>query len=203
MGDKYIFELEDNAYLNEQYTSQKLFKVRGFDNLVFDWNDLQRLTPYTEPDTEQVREEAYEKGYKTAKCQCNIQAEKDLREVGERHYQKGLSDAWECARKIAQTDTRKHFAIFDLHTSYEIFKHYTATEAINRIQQYEQEKEQEIKVGDEVNAPCGKAVIIGVENNSARYVYSNGEYGFMEKSNLTRTGRSFPEIVAILEKMKE
>jgi len=77
------------------------------------------VTPYTEPDLEQVRKEAYEKGkmdiyiediktinalkkevdeayqrgYETAKHKCNIQSEKDMREVGERHYQKGLSDA--------------------------------------------------------------------------------------------------------------
>lgn len=55
------------------------------------------LTPYTEPDFQQVREEAYAQGYSkgftNAKVQCNIQAEKDMREVGERHYQKGYEDA--------------------------------------------------------------------------------------------------------------
>lgn len=101
------------------------------------------LTPYTEPDLEQVRKEAYEDGYKTAKVQCNIQAEKDMRDVGERHYQRGLSDAWDAARKISSMDSSKtRDEIFGLVITSNIFDENTASEAIEKIRQYEQEKEE-------------------------------------------------------------
>ena len=52
------------------------------------------LTPYTEPDLEQVRKEAYEKGWKEAE---------DHYEKGYNDgYDAGLSDAWEAARKVTQ-----------------------------------------------------------------------------------------------------
>lgn len=113
--------------------------------------DFSTIEPYTEPDMEQVRKEAYEDGYKTAKVQCNIQAEKDLREVGERHYQKGLSDAWEAARKIGSNSmcSLKEMGfdfsqcVFnDYNPSWYVVKNYSASECIEKIRQYEQEKEE-------------------------------------------------------------
>lgn len=112
--------------------------------------DFSTIDPYTEPDMEQVRKEAYEDGYKTAKVQCNIQAEKDLREVGERHYQKGLSDAWDVARKIGSNSicSLKEMGfdfgqcVFnDYNPSWYVVKNYSASECIEKIRQYEQEKE--------------------------------------------------------------
>lgn len=97
MGDKYILELEDKPLCVFDEDTQTYFprlrRVKGFNSLVFDQNGLNNLTPYTEPDLDAIKQEEYEKGYKTAKVQCNIQAEKDLREVGERHYRKGYQDA--------------------------------------------------------------------------------------------------------------
>ena len=135
---KYIIELEE-----DQYTI-RLLKIKNGEK----WPqcDFVAVTPYTEPDLEQVREEAYEDGYKTAKVQCNIQAEKDLREVGERHYQKGLSDAWETARKIIHMPEADLLNLFTecysaVCTSVQVFLKYDASECIEKIRQYEQEKE--------------------------------------------------------------
>jgi hypothetical protein len=136
---KYIIELErgETAYKTVDLNGTPLIQL------------LDPL-PYTEPDTEQVREEAYEDGYKTAKVQCNIQAEKDLREVGKRHYQKGLSDAWETARKIGSNSMCSlkeigfdfgQCVVNDYNPSWFVVKNYSASECIEKIRQYEESKE--------------------------------------------------------------
>ena len=168
------------------------------------------LTPYTEPDMEQVRKEAYEEGYKTAKVQCNIQAEKDLREVGERHYQKGLSDAWEAARKVTQVRKYGGYGdcleeVFGRHrVPWDVFD-YSASEAIEKIRQYEQEKEERIQVGDEIETPSGlKGYVVNfTDDELVHYVSSEGRFGTMGTSAVSKTGRHFPEIAAVLQKMKE
>ena len=172
------------------------------------------LTPYTEPDLEQVRKEAYEDGYKTAKVQCNIQAEKDLREVGERHYKKGLSDAWEAARKICGSVTDGGLnhstlnAIFGSRYSMSIMHRFTASEATEKIRQYAQ-KQKKIKVGDEVeNTQTGVKFIvthIWFNNHGEKGVsgFNHNRSAFSTTIELVKkTGRHFPEIAAVLEKMR-
>ena len=199
MSKTYIVETDDETQLLVE------IGVNSTGAALIATNPVSFLTPYTEPDTEQVREEAYEDGYKTAKVQCNIQAEKDLREVGERHYQKGLSDAWEAARKIWEynaTTLNKIFSKCCYSVVQDILRKYSASEVIEKIRQYEQE--QEIKVGDEVEAVAGKAVIIQVfGNGDVRYMYPDASIGFNDSCSITRTGRHFPEIAKVLRKMKE
>ena len=68
--------------------------------------------------------------------------------VQEEAYQKGLSDAWEAARKVTQV--RKYGGYGDClgdvfgrtDTSWDVFD-YSAPEAIEKIRQYEQEKEEQ------------------------------------------------------------
>ena len=162
------------------------------------------LTPYTEPDIEKAREEEYEKGYQdaTAKISSDEQA------IAEKAYQSGLNDAWKAARKIAcagahggyHIDTKIH--IFGAADYSYILANYNASEAIEKIRQYEQEKEQQIQVGDEVISPDGKGVVTEISDRTARIMFSSG-LGYMVKSeDLTKTGRHFPEIAAVLEKMR-
>ena len=87
------------------------------------------LTPYTKPDTEA----AYAHGYSNAE----IKYRAEVKEA----YQKGLSDAWEAARKIAhcalwedyRTDTGK----LSVYTG-DVLDYYTASEAIEKIRAHEQ-----------------------------------------------------------------
>lgn len=184
MGKKYILEIVENK------------------DGTFAWSDF---APYVKPDLEQVREEAYEEGYKTAKVQCNIQAEKDLREVGERHYQEGLSDAWEAAKKIAYMYSEDRQKIFGENLIQNIHDIYSASEVIEKIRQYEQEKE-EIQVGDEVATDAGNRASVLYENPDGTQAFvfkSDGTAAWWTKSALHRTGRNFPEIAEVLRKMKE
>lgn len=147
MGKKYIIELEDKPF--NKGNGDFLYRVKGFNSLVFDMTGINKLIPYTEPDLEQVRKEAYERGYETAKHECEDcpkQAYTDaIRMEG---YQKGLSDAWSAARKIIHMPEGDLLNIFTecysaVCTSVQVFLKYDAPEAIEKIQQYEQGKEEQ------------------------------------------------------------
>ena len=205
MGKKYIIELLDDC--NSKFKGIMLFGLTQEKQISVEMIPEESMTPYTELDMEQVREEAYEDGYKTAKVQCNIQAEKDLREVGERHYQKGLSDAWEAAQKIANMPYDEEEKAFGSGGWSFINKH-TASEAIEKIRQYEQKKEEQIQVGDEVNLKCGVGPAIymqGTNGSDEIYLlFNDGSCGIHGRDEIEcKTGRHFHEIAAVLEKMRE
>ena len=190
------------------------------------------LTPYTEPDLDAIKQEEYEKGYKTAKVQCNIQAEKDLREVGERHYQKGyqdatvkissdeqaiaeeayqrgLNDAWEVARKIYDISQEDRLEIFPEASTFvvaDICDRYSASEAIDKIRQYEQGKEEQIQVGDEVILDGRKYVVLVVDEDGIpeKLLEPDGcTLTLTTDVKLPKTGRHYPQIAEVLAKMKE
>lgn len=91
------------------------------------------LMPYTEHDTDKIREEAYRQGYDTGYGT----------KVNE-FYEQGLVDAWKAARKIAISEEsggltcREMQRIFCTDETDEIFD-MSASEAIERVRQYEQE----------------------------------------------------------------
>lgn len=94
MKKKYIIELEDKPF--HKGNGDFLYRVKGFNSLVFDMAGISKLTPYTEPDLEQIRKEAYQRGYCDAlEKHCEICEEKH---DAEEAYQQGLNDAWEAAR---------------------------------------------------------------------------------------------------------
>ena len=128
---------------------------------------ISRLTPYTEDSAyahgyteaeskyreirDELEKQAFEKGYGTAVAE----QECAVRKAAEKAYQKGLSDAWEAARKIYGSAT-KHGLPTEVITKifrdngkenfnyWDIVEDFSPAEAINRIQQYEQaQKEKE------------------------------------------------------------
>lgn len=172
MGKKYIIELEEP----EMFDERKFYTCTQIPWWALSEDIVENLTPYTAPDLEQVRKEAYEKG---------------------------LSDAWEAARKIWKYDTTTLKAIFgEGIMRMDWFMKFTASEAIEKLKAYEQEQE-EIKVGDEIVAASGKAVVLRVLDVNAYYVYKDATWGVMRCEELVKTGRHFPEIAEVLQKMKE
>lgn len=164
------------------------------------------LDPYTEPDMEQVRKEAYDKGYDDATAKIGS----DERAIAEKAYQKGLSDAWEAARKVTQVRKYGGYGdcleeVFGRHrVPWDVFD-YSASEAIEKIWQYEQEKEEQIRVGDEIETPSGlKGYVVNfTDDELVHYVSSEGRFGTMGTSAVSKTGRHFPEIAEVLAKMKK
>jgi len=144
MGKKYLLEIEENK------------------DGSFAWSNF---APYTEPDLEKIRQKAYDKAYADAVYNCSEgcshveqirqKAYKEGVEDGKRlcpapevcndmAYQKGLSDAWDAAKKIASDNAGRNYSIFGQHFTAEILNTHSASEALEEIRAYEQaQKEKE------------------------------------------------------------
>lgn len=129
-------------------------------------------------------------------------------------YERGLDDAWECARKIIDSATSVEGCewfeeIFGKGTITNIFKEYSASEIIVKIKEYEEKQKQtddEIKVGDEVDVPqldC-KGIVIAEANKETILVLSEYMDGVLrtEKHKVKKTGRYFPEIAKMKKKIQ-
>ena len=101
--------------------------------------DVAGLMPYTEPDLDAIRNEAYEKGVQDTKQHWGDAPRTCAYKCG---YENGLNDAWEAAREIATIPYDKGEKIFGA-TGWHIIMKYTASEAIEKIRQYEQRQEEQ------------------------------------------------------------
>lgn len=128
VGDKFIIEIA------EEFTGKcwcecpdLLYRIQGFNSLVFDENGLNILekheeSSFTQEDCDRARQEGYEEG---------------------------LKDAWEAARKIAASVLKGGLSgeelidIFNSATFGGIFAENTAAEAISKIKAYEEQKKAE------------------------------------------------------------
>lgn len=209
MGKKYIIELLDKC--NSKFKGIMLFGLTQEEQISVELMPEESMTPYTEPDIEQVRKEAYDKGYHNGHSACYETAKDIMEEKKNEAYQRGLADAWETARKIVTMPDRDFINsdILDLDPGESIFTKYTASEAIAKIKEYEDGK-QEIKVGDEVERILNgevdsKAVFLGDDDGYFRCLFWTGSCFTTlcyPKKQFRKTGRHFPEIAAVLEKMR-
>ena len=121
-------------------------------------------------------------------------------ELQDQAYQKGLDDAWECAKKM--TWTAKHGGygerlsdVFGRTDSFDFYD-YTPNEAIEKLKAFEQ-KQDEINVGDEVDWEGDKFVVTRIfkpynQKEQCDGVDADGcVYDAMLIENLTKTGRHF------------
>lgn len=139
-------------------------------------------------------------------------------------YDKGLADAWEAARKITCEVkyggfTREEIReIFGETYASDIMVKFTASEAIAKIKEYEEQQkiEQEIKVGDEVvyqyNGREKTGVVYDDTNFDGVHVYQIfSPFEFYPTDSATsesdkiirKTGRHFPQVEELLKAMKE
>ena len=193
MEKKYIIKLEENEIAYKTVNSNGRPMI-----------GLLHPSPYTEPDLEQVRKEAYDK------CRGDVEmlAHKLYSPKIDGAYQRGLNDAWECVRKISSMDSKTRDEIFDRVITSNIVDENTASEAIEKIRQYEQGKEEQIQVGDEVEGDedeqRGVVIDSRFENSQVAVLTGNSKvYSLWSKCAIHKTGRHFPEIAEALKKMRE
>jgi len=223
MTDKYIINVTKDRIKGEMLTFP--LNVNGTRMEISTGINVE---PYTVPDLEQIKGDAYSEGLKDGKAvtlaneqnnafndgykKCLNDMElvrKEERDRGyEDGYQEGIFEAWEAARKILFNPDDGGMSAIDVNevfgeSSWTVMKDFSASEVAAKIKEYEDSK-QKIKVGDEVEAVSGKAVIIHISDNKdkARYIYSDSTLGFDDICNLSKTGRHFPEIATVLEKMR-
>ena len=184
MNKKYIIELPENTYW-----IQWIMKGTKDGHPYMDFKDVEDLTPYTEPDTEAIEKEA---------------------------YQRGLNDAWEAAKKNYLPEDhggllgyKTRMKVFGTDNIGWIFKNLSASEAIEKIRAYEEKKkaEQEIKVGDWVQNGGVIGVVTYIEQTKFGICYHVlGEDGYLWRLDDTVTkkykGRVPKEIAGFLKKVE-
>jgi hypothetical protein len=142
MEKKYIVELYDENVKSVAGYDWLQLLISVADKSVMVETAIQ-LLPYTESDIEKnVREEAYEKGYQDAVVKIGS----DEQAIAEKAYQSGLSDAWEAARKLVLDSNHGGLTNYDIEEIFGVDEeqaiiNYSASEAIEKIRQYEQEQE--------------------------------------------------------------
>ena len=130
MGKKYIVEVKEGERLYK--TKLNALNEPVIREIVYD------CEPYTAPDLEQVRKEEYDKGYADAKGGY----ENGFENGYENGFANGMIVAWDAARKIGNMPYNEEEKVFGSGGWTFIEKH-TASEAIEKIQKYEQEKEKQ------------------------------------------------------------
>lgn len=126
-------------------------------------------------------------------------------------YQRGLEDAWECARRLlfnvedGGMSTSELCEIFHRYGSYSILKDYSVQEVMKRIEEYEKQKDA-IKIGDEVkfNHDDIKATVMDQSDKEGMWwLYTeNGCIEEWQDAYFRKTGRTFPQIEEVLKAMQ-
>lgn len=143
MGKKYIVEMKEGERLYKT-------KLNALNEPV-----ISAITyePYTEPNLEQIKKEAYEQGQKDLRDSCVPQDEEAYGIGYNEGYAQGLADVWDAARKIENLPEAEKFEIFGEYDMFHIMRRYTATEAIKKIRQYEQSQKELEQVQKEKEKP--------------------------------------------------
>lgn len=99
-------------------------------------------------DLNYIAEEAYKRGYDKGYAD-KTNNDKVCKDLAENFYQRGLNEAWQAGRKVVLSpdeggmSVQDLFAIFGNNSIENVFRKYSASEAIEKMKAYE-----EIKVGD-------------------------------------------------------
>ena len=187
VGDEFIVKIKevmdsDNGTL---YRS-------NFNTLVFDEYGLDKLQKLEDTD--------FLEGLKTGLTGLSCKSKEA--------YEKGLADAWELARKIADISTTKERAdIFGYCcngiTVTDVLRDFTPQQALAKIEAYEKEQE-EIKVGDVVEFEVGTIAVVTRREEEYIYVcFGDGtNMGFVKDEYVfKKTGRHI-DITQILEQIR-
>ena len=129
-------------------------------------------------------------------------------------YQEGLKDAWECFKKLVYPikdggfSTEKLREIFEMSLPSHIVRDFSPSEAIQKIKDYEeQQKQTEIRVGDEVYAFRDseiKRVVIYI-NDAGDVADTALPSGFIMScliKDLTKTGKHYDAIDEVLKELR-
>lgn len=177
VGDKFLIKI-DQVVKCDNSDPVELFKIKGFNSLVFDEYGLDKLPQvpiqtHTCRDTESDKEKAYEAG---------------------------LKDAWEAARKIGCTPpydglTRAELkGIFGTYISSHILKAFEAAEAVQKIKSFEAEKVK-IHVGDVLeHKKWGIRVVVTKVNELSFQSINTSTFEFVKGltgQNWEKTGQHF------------
>lgn len=179
--DKFVIEIdevfENNA--DDFIHEKELYRIKGFNSLVFDDNGLDKLEKY---ETFTVRPDAWDESLKE-------------------QYNKGLADAIKLARKLYEMPIHRLEQIFDGHIHMtDVLDNYEYVEILAKLEAYE--KAQGIKVGDVVERIGFTELFIVSSFNEGIYtlINANGRCICANADQITKTGKHI-DISSILEQI--
>lgn len=187
IGDKYIIEID--SHMTNKH--EDLYGIKELESLVFDQNGLDKLEERKEPGLSQ----------------------KDIDKARYEGFVRGLNDAWGIARKVAMRSTTQ--GSYYPSTLYEVFGHsdyqdvlmeHSGLSAYGCVQEYEKRKRKEevFRVGDEVEYKGLRYVITAIDGGTLEIMDGKGCHCFyVSTDSKIKTGRSFPEVAEVLQKLKE
>lgn len=169
---------------------------------------------------------AYDRGYKQGYKDGEDIEQKNgavtKAEVAKMEYERGLNDAWEAARRIMLCKSKgglgyevvlKIFQRADITGTehFDILHEWPASEAVVKIKKYEEkqkqaEEKEKFKVGDEVISDARRFIVLGIDASGwyNMWCLDNGlTYDNLCSKDLTKTGRSFPQLAELFKQMKE
>ena len=157
---------------------------------------------------------AYQQGYADAKSELGQNAVDLAHEESDRAYQRGLEDAWEAAKKITLDKNddvglslREMVQIFHTASYDKILKENTASEAIAKINEYEEQQKQdtEIKVGDEVYSEMNdlRFIVTRIYDGIYEGICTDGAAYCPLPNDVKKTGRHTETILKTLGEFDE
>lgn len=198
MGKKYVIELEDEPFSKGESSDQwhverSLWKVKGFNSLVFDENGIKKLQPLSDA-IELVEHETYASAFNDG---YKLGLEKLMRAYDAiiLHQDDGGLDVDDLVCVFGTSDVQK------------IIKSFNPTEIIERLDAYRKKNEEEkykhdIKAGDEVVSIFGtKAICSFSEYDTIGIIFADGSCGDHNKLDWVKTGERYPELLDMLKKV--
>lgn len=139
VGDKFVIEI-GHGTVDPLYGAR--YFIKGFNTLVFDDYGLESLEQVSDsPTLREAYDRGYEKGLKEGRnekdCKACMDADAKANADYNSGYEDGLRDAWECAKIIANFNVGENYARFGVSFTAEVLNEYSASEAENRIVEYE------------------------------------------------------------------
>lgn len=181
-------------------------------------NDYEEIMNSAKYNIETQIYRAYQQGYEDAKSELGKNIINLTHEERDIAYQQGLEDAWEAARKLAVSSREGGLAaeivteIFDGLSYYMVLKDVSASEAIAKIKEYEQQKQDTIKVWDEVYSEIDDLRFIVTRIITSKHmditvkryegICTDGACYDNLPEDIVKTGRTFPQISEVLAEMR-
>lgn len=186
VGDRFIIEIgaiaDVQGFGADNNNIDTLYKVKGFNSLVFDDNGIKKLAKVN--DLKDEVEEAYKKG-----------------------YAKAMEDIQKAVRTLLAMDYNDKALYFGgSHITAEILSEFDVREIVERLEAYKKEQS-EIRVGDEVEViDFGCEAVVTCTNKHLKSVfvlYTDGSTDeFTDRTKLKKTGRHFDEVEKLIEVLK-
>jgi len=222
VGDKFLIEIgekykstamnENEGILTDEQENapEFLYRIKGFNSLVFNKNGFSKLEKYNDKSdyispeqAEKIKEESKTEGLEEGLLQ-------------------GRQEMLDVLRKILISDLNGGFHINELREIFgtdnrlDIIQKYKAENLVCKINEYEKQKEEskrekvsKIKLGDEISYYSIKddkdliGIVVNIENSMVDAINEKGETFKWDVSEIEATGRKFPQFEKLFTELKE